>query len=44
MMQAEKKNQEKEMKSLERKSDKIYLIVGSNLLVYFIVRKRERYV
>lgn len=42
-MQAEKKNLDKETESLKGKSDKIYLIIGSNLWCFFIVGKRERY-
>lgn len=41
MMQAEKKNLDKETESLKGKSDKIYLIIGSNLWC-FLLWEKER--
>lgn len=39
--QAEKKDLERKTESLKRKTDKIYLTIGSNLLAFFNVPKKR---
>lgn len=39
--QAEKKDLERKTESLKRKTDKIYLTIGSNLLAFFNVPQKE---
>lgn len=40
-MQVEKKDLERKIESLKRKIDKIYFIIGLNLLVFFNVLKKR---